>query len=165
MVVPAAAGDTSSEFGVALRRYRERAGLSQNGLAAAAGTDPGTVNRLESGKRAPVNRGLIDRLSGSLRLANGERDCLLALAGHLPDPLARLGIADPDLLLMADILSDTLIPQDERIELRTALRIIARRWRARTASDAGPDSSPAVDRQTDRTAVRSQAQSDWGCWL
>ena len=118
-----------SAFGQLVRRHRERVGMSQNGLAAVAGTDPGTVNRLESGKRAPVNRALVERIAAALSLAPSDRDVLLGAAGHLPEALARLGPADRDLLLIADTLSDTGIPREERDELRLVLRVLARKWR------------------------------------
>ncbi len=117
------------EFPAALRRLRERAGLSQNALAERAGRDPGTINRLESGKRAPVNRELIEALAGALALSPDERDRLLAAAGHLPAALARVGLADPDLRLVAEVLGDETIAEAERREFRLALRLAARRWR------------------------------------
>ncbi len=122
-------GEGPSEFQSLLRRFRERAGLSQNGLAERAGRDPGTINRLESGKRAPVNRELIEALAEGLGLAPEERDQLLAAAGHVPTPFARLGLADPDLRLVAELLSDEAVPEEERREFRLALRLAARRWR------------------------------------
>jgi hypothetical protein len=54
---------------------------------------------------------------------------LLAAGGFFPDPIARLGADDPDLLLLADILADETIPEAERQELRQVLRIVGKRWR------------------------------------
>ena len=42
-----------STFGSELRRYRQRAGLSQEGLAARAGLSPEAVSLLERGRRTP----------------------------------------------------------------------------------------------------------------
>lgn len=122
-------GRGPGDFPALLRRFRERARLSQNGLAERVGRDPGTINRLESGKRAPVNRDLIEDLAAALGLSGEERDQLLAAAGHVPDAFARLGLADPDLRLVAELLSDETIPEAERREFRLALRLAARRWR------------------------------------
>ena len=156
----------AATFGETLRSLRERAGFSQNGLAAAAGTDPGTVNRLESGKRAPVNRDLLGRIATALGLSSAEQDRLLALAGHAPSPMARLGLSDPDLLLVADILSDTSIADDERAEFRAGIRILARRWRAKapapTIVDAVAQATPAPGRPA---APSPPDPVDWGCWL
>ena len=118
-----------ADFPTLLRRQRERAGLSQNALAERAGRDPGTINRLESGKRAPVNRGLLADLARALGLSATEHAALLAAAGHVPEELARVGLADSDLRLVAEILADETIPPTERGEFRLALRLAARRWR------------------------------------
>jgi transcriptional regulator with XRE-family HTH domain len=124
--------DESSEhaFPSLLKRFRERSGLSQNSLAERAGRDPGTINRLESGKRAPVNRQLIEDVARALDLGQAERAQLLAAAGHLSEGLARIGLADPDIRLVADILGDETIPAEERRDFRLSLRLAARRWRS-----------------------------------
>ncbi len=119
----------AGDFPTLLKGFRERAGLSQNGLADRVDRDPGTINRLESGKRAPVNRELLEALAGALGLGPAERDQLLAAAGHVPAAYARLGLADPDLRLVAEILADEAIPSEDRREFRLALRLAARRWR------------------------------------
>jgi transcriptional regulator with XRE-family HTH domain len=116
-------------FPTLLRHLRERSGLSQNALAERAGRDPGTINRLESGKRAPVNRQLIEDIARALGLEPAERAELLAAAGHLSEGLARVGLADPDIRLVADILGDETIPPEERQDFRLQLRLAARRWR------------------------------------
>ncbi len=120
---------TTSAFPGMLRTLRERAGMSQNGLADRAGRDPGTINRLESGKRAPVNRDLVEDLARALDLAPEERDSLLSAAGHLPDVYRQVGLGDPDLRLLADLLGDERLGPLERRDLRLAVRLAARRWR------------------------------------
>lgn len=119
----------SSAFPILLRRKREATGLSQNALAESAGRDPGTINRLESGKRAPVNRELVEDLALALGLPPEERDELLAAAGHLPEVYRRVGLDDPDLRLLADLLGDERLGPIERRDLRLAVRLAARRWR------------------------------------
>jgi transcriptional regulator with XRE-family HTH domain len=157
--------DSSSlGFGQQLRLLRERASLSQNALAVAATTDPGTVNRLESGKRAPVNRALLDRIAAALSLSDDERERLLGLAGHMPDSLARLGTTDPDVLLLADILSDTSIPEDEKNDLRDGLRIMARRWRRSTTAPTVVGTA-STRRSASTERADSELLQDWGCWL
>ncbi len=139
---------TPSAFPGLLRNLRERAGMSQNGLAERAGRDPGTINRLESGKRAPVNRDLVEDLARALDLGPEERDSLLAAAGHLPDVYRQVGLGDPDLRLLADLLGDDRLGPLERRDLRLAVRLAARRWRDVPLDDLldvyAPLEAPAV---------------------
>jgi transcriptional regulator with XRE-family HTH domain len=116
-------------FGALLRRLRQRAGLSQNALAKRAGLDASAINRLERGERGQTRREAVEALAAALALAPAERDQLLAAGGHLPASLARLGLADPTLLLVADVLADERIPAAERAEFRELIRLAARRWR------------------------------------
>lgn len=117
------------DFPSLLKAFRERSGLSQNGLADRCGRDPGTINRLESGKRAPVNREMVEEIARALSLTREEGDALLASAGHLPIAYERVGLADRDLSLVADILSDDKLSPSERAEFRLMIRLAARRWR------------------------------------
>ena len=117
------------EFGPLLSQFRQGSGLSQNALARRAGINPGTVNRLESGQRAPSNRELVLTLADALGLASADRDRLLAAAGHLPIAFDQQAVGDPALRLVADILADETIPAAERDEFRQILRLISRRWR------------------------------------
>ena len=117
------------QFGAVLRCYRERAHLSQLALSKISGVHASIINRFERGEREPADRDMIDRLASALRLTPAEHDRLLAAGGFFPDPIERLGAADPDLLLVADILADETIPAAERDEFRTLIRIGARRWR------------------------------------
>jgi transcriptional regulator with XRE-family HTH domain len=118
-----------STFGAALRRARQAAGLSQNELGRRAGINPGTINRLEAGDRAPTGREQVLELADALGLPPAERDHLLATADLLPDPLIRLGAADPTVVLVAEILGDEAIPAAERQEFRLQVALAARRWR------------------------------------
>lgn len=118
-----------SSFGAALRRYRERAGLSQLGLAKVSGVHASIINRFEREERQPADREMVGRLAAALRLPPGDCDALLAAAGFFPVSIARLGAADPDLLLVAEILADETIPAEDREEFRTFIRIAGRRWR------------------------------------
>ena len=118
-----------SSFGALLRQYRERARLSQLGLARISGVHASIINRFERDERQPADREMIDRLATALRLPPADSDRLLAAGGFFPVVIARLGAADPDLLLVAAILADETIPVAEREEFRTLLRIVGRRWR------------------------------------
>jgi transcriptional regulator with XRE-family HTH domain len=116
-------------FGTVLAAYRTRQGLSQLGLAKISGVHASIINRFERDERQPADRDMIDRLAEALQLTPAEHDRLLAAGRFFPAPIERLGAADPDLLLLADILSDETIPASDREELRQVLRAVARRWR------------------------------------
>lgn len=118
-----------SEFGRLLRTARLIAGLSQNELGRRAGINPGTINRLETGVRLPTGRDQVVELSIALALPTDQRDQLLAAASLMPDPIVRLGGADPILVLVATILADETIPVAERAEFRHQIVLAARRWR------------------------------------
>ena len=150
---------TPSAFPTMLRSLRERAGMSQNGLAERAGRDPGTINRLESGKRAPVNRELVEDLARALDLEPEDRDALLAAAGHLPDVFRQVGLGDPDLRLLADILGDERLAPLERRDLRLAVRLAARRWRDVSLDDL-LDAYAAVETPTGPTPENGAAPED-----
>lgn len=130
------------EFGSLLAHYRRESGLSQNALARRAGVNPGTVNRLESGQRAPTNRDLVLLLADALGLVAADRDRLLAAAGHLPIAFDQTAVADPTLRLVAGILADEAIPAVERAEFRQIITLISHRWRPAeegAAEDPKPD--------------------------
>ncbi len=117
------------ELGALLRGWRERAGLSQNALARRMGVNPAYVNRLEHGGRGAHNRELLENAATALDLSAAERDRLLALGGHWPSALTRLGPSDPTLGLVAAILADPAIDERERSLFRLHVRLAALRWR------------------------------------
>ena len=117
------------DFGELARRWRERAGLSQNALARRMGVNPAYVNRLEHGGRGAGNRELVESLASALALSPAERDALLAAAGHWPASLQRLGPSDPTLRLVADVLADPTLPEQARGLFRLHLRLAALPWR------------------------------------
>lgn len=115
-------------FGGRLRTLREARALSQNGLARAAELSPSLVNMLEGGDRQPTAE-VTRRLARALGLDEADSDDLLALAGQLPLAYDRISPADPDLLLLAQVLGDGSIPSEERRQLRALVRIACARWR------------------------------------
>ena len=116
-------------FDTLLRRHRARAGVSGNALARAIGTDASYLNRIERGERQAPAREAVERIADALRLTPEERDELFVSAGHLPDYLLRLGPLDPTLRLVADVLGDELIPDDQRAAFRQIVALVAQRWR------------------------------------
>jgi transcriptional regulator with XRE-family HTH domain len=119
---------TADSFGQVLRTLRERAGLSQSALARRAGLDPSFVNRLESGQRG-ADRAVAEALIDGLGLAPADADRLLAAGGHLPALFARLGLHDPTLQLVAQVLADERLSPEERAAFRQVVELIGRRWR------------------------------------
>jgi transcriptional regulator with XRE-family HTH domain len=121
--------ERAETFGALLRRYREERGLSQNALAKKAGVNVGTVNRLESGERSPGGSEMVLALAGALELAPRERDLLLLAGGQFPGGVTPAVLADPALLVAADILGDETIPAEQRADFRAQIILAARRWR------------------------------------
>lgn len=80
-----------STFGSELRWYRQRAGMSQEGLAARAGLSPEAVSLLERGRRSPRITTL-SLLADALRLRPDERErffgALLRTSGTTAAPPA-----------------------------------------------------------------------------
>ena len=79
----------TSRFGALLRRWRQRAGLSQEDLAEHAGLGVRTVRGLETGQRGNPQVRTVRLLADALRLDGAERAELFTAAGHA-EP------ADPD---------------------------------------------------------------------
>lgn len=115
-------------FGDRLRALREAKALSQNALARAAELSPSLVNMLESGDRRPTAE-ITRRLARALGLGGADVDALLALAGQLPLAYDSISPADPDLLLLAQVLGDASIQARERRQLRALVRVACARWR------------------------------------
>lgn len=118
------------KFGAVLRHYREQAHLSQLALSKSCGIHASIINRFERDERHPADRDTIERLAKALQLTPGACDHLLAVAGFFPVAIERIGAADPDLLLVANILADDALPASDRDDFRQLLRIVARRWRS-----------------------------------
>ena len=70
--------EKSSYFGAELRRLREAAGLTQEGLAFRAGLTPNAVSGLERGKTRRLYPNTVRSLADALGLSDEERASLLA---------------------------------------------------------------------------------------
>ena len=112
-----------STFGSELRWYRQRAGMSQEGLAARAGLSPEAVSLLERGRRSP-RMTTLSLLADALRLDGAERDrffaALLPEPPAAPPPRARPSIepptfADPLLGRDADLAAIRSLLADHRL--------------------------------------------------
>jgi transcriptional regulator with XRE-family HTH domain len=120
-----------ASFANLLRTLRERAGLSQSALARRAGLDPSFVNRLESGQRT-AERSVVEKFIAALELDQTDADLLMAAGGLLPTLFDRVGLQDPTLQLVVQILSDERLSPEDREEFREVIRLIGRRYRPRS---------------------------------
>ena len=86
-----------STFGILLKNYRERAGLSQNELAVQAGLSASTISRVEGGTRNPLGkRRQILALAKALSLQQSEIDALLSAADLAPSTAPELSLHPRD---------------------------------------------------------------------
>jgi transcriptional regulator with XRE-family HTH domain/ketosteroid isomerase-like protein len=86
-----------STFGMLLKTYRERTGLSQNELAAQAGLSASTISRVEGGERGPLGkRRQVIALAKALGLSQIETDTLLSAADLAPSTALELSLHPRD---------------------------------------------------------------------
>ncbi|MEJ7840014.1 MAG: helix-turn-helix transcriptional regulator [Thermomicrobiales bacterium] len=111
------AGPESAEFPTLLRALRDARGLSKAELAKRTGFDPSTMTRFEQGSRAP-DRPTVIQLAQAMVLPLTDSDRLLAAAGF-----RSVIWDDPMLIDLADALSDPLLPEDARAEMRSVIRM------------------------------------------
>ena len=71
-----------------------------------------------------------EALARGLRLSPDDTDRLLAAGGFVPSVITRLGPGDPTLLLVAQVLTDSRVSDDERQRLRAVIEAAARWCRA-----------------------------------
>jgi transcriptional regulator with XRE-family HTH domain len=86
-----------STFGILLKNYRERAGLSQSELAVQAGLSASTISRVENGERSPLRRRRqVLALAKALDLSQGDTDALLSAADLAPSTAPELSLHPRD---------------------------------------------------------------------
>lgn len=68
-------------FGDALRRLRERKGVSQKEMAAAIGVSPAYLSALEHGRKGQPNFDFLQRVAGYFNIIWDEAEELFAIAG------------------------------------------------------------------------------------
>ncbi|MHA7971095.1 helix-turn-helix domain-containing protein [Rhizobium terricola] len=68
-------------FGEALRRLRERKGVSQKEMAAAIGVSPAYLSALEHGRRGTPNFDFLQRVAGYFNIIWDEAEELFMVAG------------------------------------------------------------------------------------
>ncbi len=116
-------------FASVLRVFRERAGLSRNGLAHLACVDPSYLCRVENGERKPAKADIVASLAQALELGPTETNQLYAAAGYTPPVIDQLGGWDDTLQAVTDVLADERLGQAERRQFRDLVKTMARGWR------------------------------------
>lgn len=111
----------ATAFGARLRWWRERRGLSQLDLAAAAETTQRHVSFLESGRAAP-SREMILRLAGVLGLPLRQQNAVFLAAGYAP-PWRESDLSAPELARVTSAL-DFMLAQQEPYPAF----VVDRRW-------------------------------------
>jgi transcriptional regulator with XRE-family HTH domain len=101
-----------SNFGAALRSLRERAALSQRGLARRSGLTPAYVSLLEGGRRMP-ERPTVERLAAALDLTSEDRGRLLLAAGYAA-PAATVPAQTGPLAAAESVLDGADLTPDQR---------------------------------------------------
>src|SRR5687767_3552909 len=93
MTADEGADQGGSGFAAVLRRHRQRAGLTQDELAARAAISVRTVRDLERGRVARPQRTTAELLAAALGLAAGDRETFLTAARGQPaeEPLPPTG--------------------------------------------------------------------------
>ncbi|GHH29897.1 helix-turn-helix domain-containing protein [Lentzea cavernae] len=85
----------ASQFGLLLRQWRQRAGLSQEALAHRAAVGTRTVRGLETGERTDPRMGTVRALADALELTGAERVELFSAAGRDEPPVLEPARFDP----------------------------------------------------------------------
>jgi transcriptional regulator with XRE-family HTH domain len=133
----AAPGRAGGSFGALLRRFRERAGWSQNALAKEVGIDASYINRIEAGRRTGPGPAVTLALARALALSPRAVDGFCVAAGHLPPSLQRLGPADPTIAAVLGVLTDDQLSPVARADFRAVVETIAARWQSQQAHRPG----------------------------
>jgi transcriptional regulator with XRE-family HTH domain len=115
-------------FAELLREFRQRAGLSQRGLAAASAINPAIISRLESEDRGPSGPEQVLAIARALSLGDDDADRLLASAGYWPRTLLALGPQDPTVLAVARLLASPRVSDPARARFRRAVDILVEQW-------------------------------------
>jgi transcriptional regulator with XRE-family HTH domain len=146
-------------FGVTLRRYRLRLGLSQNALAKVVGINASYINRLERGERRAPAREVAFALAEALALSADDVDRLLGSAGYLPPSMRTLDPADSTVGAVVRLLVDERLSPEVLADFRAVVETIAARWHRRCRQDTAQPLAalPKPDREDARPAPAAKA--------
>jgi transcriptional regulator with XRE-family HTH domain len=116
------------DFHTLLQQHRNRARISQSELARKAGVSASYINRVEKGERQPPSRSVVLRIANALDLDSEATNDILLAGGYAPKRVALLPLDHPILGLMADVLQDEHVPEEEIEVLERQIELIKRRW-------------------------------------
>jgi transcriptional regulator with XRE-family HTH domain len=129
----------SPTFGRLLRDLRVARGVSQRGLARAAGVTPAYVSLIEQGRRGP-EPGVVRALAGALALSAAETASLLHSAGYASAP----STSQPDIeqaggaiARLRSVIDDPALTDQQRASIESLVLIYATGLAAR-AKDGRP---------------------------
>jgi hypothetical protein len=117
-----------SAFHRVLRTFRERAGITAHRLATLGNVNSAYIYRMERPNGQIPRRDLLNSLIAALQLNEFDSECLLVAAGYCPDAIARLGSWDETLNVVANVLSDPSLSEEDREEFRQIIHAVSRRW-------------------------------------
>lgn len=141
-------------FGGTLRRYRLRAGYSQNTLAQIVGINASYINRLESGEREAPTRDIAQALGRALSLVPEETDRLMFAAGHVPPTLQKLGPADTTVAAVTRLLTNDRLSPEARADFRAIVETMAIRWQCNLGVIAAAQRAlPGASRDATKAAI------------
>jgi transcriptional regulator with XRE-family HTH domain len=141
----------ASQFGLLLRQWRQRAGLSQEALAQRAAVGIRTVRGLETGERTDPRMGTVRALADALELTGAERTELFSAAGR-DEPVAVVETVRFD-------------PLHEAVE--TLKVAIEARWRREEEQRQIHDPVPLPVRWDAAPATLMDSRRNiggWSCW-
>lgn len=126
-----------SSFATVLSALQRRSKRSQRAVALAAALDPGRYSRLLSGQRQPASREQVLALAAALALDRHDTDQLVAAAGYLPPSLEQVGLDDPAVRALLDVLTDPELSEPARRAFRQTIIAIAGHWHERGPRGGG----------------------------
>lgn len=123
------------DFGVFLKRLRQRSEMTQSELAKQTGIDRAYIHRMEKPPGEPVipSRSVVLSLARALGLSRPETDTLLVAAGYVPLAIVMAGGWRPEFELLSEVLLDPGLTEEERARFGQVLHLVVDIWRRQPA--------------------------------
>jgi hypothetical protein len=115
-------------FHQVLRTLRERKGITAYKLARLGNVNSAYIYRMERPGGQVPRRDLLNSLIAALQLNEFESESLLVAAGYCPESISRLGGWDETLHIVANVLANKSLSEEDRDEFRQIVRAVASRW-------------------------------------
>ncbi|MFN0073080.1 MAG: helix-turn-helix domain-containing protein [Chloroflexota bacterium] len=117
-----------SGFHNVFRELRERSGITGHRLAQLSNVNSAYIYRMQRPGGQVPRRDLLNSLISALQLSEFESERLLVAAGYCPDVVARVGTWDETLDLVAQVLANKTLTNEDREEFRQLIRAVSSRW-------------------------------------